>query len=66
MDVVAPVASRVADLPVEVGEQVAGGQTLAILEVMKMERLVLDHKPGVVTSLKVSIGQGSNNRSVRV
>lgn len=64
MDVVAPVTSRVADLPVGIGDRVASGQTLVILEVMKMERLVLAHESGVVTSLKVAVGQAVDSGEV--
>jgi acetyl-CoA carboxylase carboxyltransferase component len=64
MDVVAPVASRVADLPVDVGDPVAVGQTLIVLEVMKMERPVVAEEPGIVASLKVAIGDGVDEGEV--
>lgn len=56
MDIIAPVASRVADIPVAVGDRIAGGNTLAVLEVMKMEHPVVAAVPGVVTALKVAVG----------
>lgn len=56
MDFVAPVASRVARIPVRVGSQVEAGETLAVLEVMKMEHLVVSSQTGVVTAIKVSEG----------
>jgi acetyl-CoA carboxylase carboxyltransferase component len=56
MDIVAPVASRVADLPVSIGECIAGGTTIAVLEVMKMEHPVVAERAGVVTALEVAVG----------
>ncbi|MGD2061023.1 MAG: carboxyl transferase domain-containing protein [Acidimicrobiia bacterium] len=56
MDVVAPVAARVADLPVGVGDRVGSSQTLAVLEVMKMERPMVASSPGVVTAVEVAVG----------
>jgi acetyl-CoA carboxylase carboxyltransferase component len=56
MDFVAPVASKVARIPVEVGSRVEAGETLAVLEVMKMEHLVVSSASGTVTAIKVSEG----------
>jgi len=38
VEIVAPVAARIAHLPLEVGSSVAPSDTIAILEVMKMEQ----------------------------
>jgi acetyl-CoA carboxylase carboxyltransferase component len=57
MDIQAPVASRIANLPVAVGDVVAVGDTLAVLEVMKMEHPITATQQGVVTALKVGIGE---------
>lgn len=54
MDITAPVAGRIADLNVEPGARVAAGETVAILEAMKMEHPVT--VPGLVTVVKVSVG----------
>lgn len=56
MDITAPVAARIADLKVEPGARVAAGETVAILEAMKMEHPVTATVPGVVTVVKVSVG----------
>jgi pyruvate/2-oxoglutarate dehydrogenase complex dihydrolipoamide acyltransferase (E2) component len=56
MDLQAPVASRIANLPVAVGDLVAVGDTLAVLEVMKMEHPIIATQQGVVTAVKVGIG----------
>jgi acetyl-CoA carboxylase carboxyltransferase component len=56
MDIQAPVASRIANLPVAVGDVVAVGATLAVLEIMKMEHPITATQQGVVTALKVGIG----------
>ncbi|MGD2102148.1 MAG: hypothetical protein PVG83_07905 [Acidimicrobiia bacterium] len=56
MDFVTPVASRVARVPVDVGSRVVAGETLVVLEVMKMEHVVVSREAGVVTAIKVSEG----------
>jgi acetyl-CoA carboxylase carboxyltransferase component len=56
MDVLAPVAARVAQIPVTVGMEVSPGQTLAVLEVMKMEHPVKADSAGVVSDLAVEVG----------
>jgi biotin carboxyl carrier protein len=54
--VVAEMVANVAEVLVVVGEQVAPGDTLVLLESMKMEIPVLAEVPGVVTELAVSPG----------
>jgi acetyl-CoA carboxylase carboxyltransferase component len=56
MDVLAPVAARVAQIPVTVGMEVSPGQTLAVLEVMKMEHPVKADSAGVISDLAVEVG----------
>jgi acetyl-CoA carboxylase carboxyltransferase component len=56
MDVHAPVSARIAHVGVAVGASVAAGETLLILEVMKMERPVAAPVAAVVTALKVAVG----------
>jgi len=46
MDIQAPVASRIANLPVAVGDIVAVGDTLAVLEIMKMEHPITATQQG--------------------
>ncbi len=42
---------------VEVGQEVAAGDVLCIVEAMKMENEIAAHKPGTVRELPVSAGQ---------
>jgi acetyl-CoA carboxylase carboxyltransferase component len=56
MDIDAPVAARIAHLAVEVGDEVEPGETLLVLEVMKMEQPVQTSVPGTVTAIKVALG----------
>lgn len=57
MDLVSPVAARVAAIRVSEGSRVRAGDTVLILEVMKMERLVTTSVDGSVSSLHVDVGQ---------
>ncbi len=39
------------------GEQVAIGDTIVVLEAMKMEQPLTAHKAGTVTGLSIAVGQ---------
>ena len=39
------------------GQQVAAGDTIVVLEAMKMEQPLTAHKDGTVTGLAVAVGQ---------
>jgi acetyl-CoA/propionyl-CoA carboxylase biotin carboxyl carrier protein len=39
------------------GDHVAAGDTIVVLEAMKMEQPLIAHKDGTVTGLDVAIGQ---------
>jgi acetyl-CoA/propionyl-CoA carboxylase, biotin carboxylase, biotin carboxyl carrier protein len=39
------------------GEQVSQGDTIVVLEAMKMEQPLVAHKDGMVTGLTVTVGQ---------
>ena len=39
------------------GEEVAAGDTIVVLEAMKMEQPLTAHKAGTVTGLSISVGQ---------
>ena len=54
VDVVAEIAANVWQVPVEVGQRVATGDTIAILESMKMEIPVEAPVAGTVAELRVA------------
>jgi biotin carboxyl carrier protein len=54
VDVVAEIAANVWQVPVEVGQTVASGDTVAILESMKMEIPVEAPVAGTVAELRVA------------
>ncbi len=54
---VAPMPGKVIDVRVAVGDRVRGGQTLVLLEAMKMEHPMQAHEDGVVTEVLVSEGE---------
>ena len=56
VDVVAEIAANVWQVPVEVGQTVATGDTIAILESMKMEIPVAAEAGGTVKELRVHEG----------
>ncbi len=54
--VVVPMQGTIVKVSVEVGQEVEVGDTIVILEAMKMENLVTAEKTGVVESIKVATG----------
>lgn len=55
-DVTSPLAGKVVEIKVAVGDHVSEGDTLLVLEAMKMNTLVNATLSGVVTSINVSPG----------
>ena len=55
-DILAPMPGTVAEILVQVGDQVERGQTVMIMESMKMELLIAAHRAGVVLRLAVEPG----------
>ena len=53
-DLKAPMPGLVLEIAVEVGQEVAKGDTLLILEAMKMENIIKSPTDGVIKSLSVS------------
>jgi acetyl-CoA/propionyl-CoA carboxylase biotin carboxyl carrier protein len=47
----------IAKIAVEEGQHVSAGDTVVVLEAMKMEQPLTAHKDGTVTGLAVQIGQ---------
>ena len=56
-DLKAPMPGLVVDVPVQEGQQVEKGDTLVILEAMKMENALKAPAPGVVRKIAVKKGQ---------
>jgi acetyl-CoA/propionyl-CoA carboxylase biotin carboxyl carrier protein len=46
----------VVKIEVAVGEQVASGDVIAVVEAMKMENPIVAHRDGVVTAIAVEVG----------
>jgi len=62
----APMPGLVIDVPLEVGTRVAKGQTVVVLEAMKMENDLAAPRAGVLKEVKVSKGQTVNQGDVLV
>jgi biotin carboxyl carrier protein len=56
----APLPGRVTHLPVAVGDVVAPGDTLAVIEAMKMENELKAGAAGTVREVRVRVGQAVN------
>lgn len=54
--ILSPLPGVILDLKVNVGDQVKAGQTVAILEAMKMENNINAEADGTVTAIRVSKG----------
>ena len=55
--VTAPMQGTIVKIGVEDGATVASGDTIVVLEAMKMEQPITAHKDGVLTGLKATIGE---------
>ena len=56
-ELVSPMQGTIVKIVAADGEQVAVGDTIVVLEAMKMEQPLTAHKAGVVTGLSISVGQ---------
>lgn len=55
--VIAPIPGVIVEVNVKVGDRVAYGQVVCLLEAMKMRNPLRAAKPGIVTELKIQPGQ---------
>ncbi len=53
----APITGKIISVEVKVGGKVSEGDTLCLLESMKMENPILSPVSGTVTEVKVTVGQ---------
>jgi len=64
--ILAPIAGKVVDLKVKVGDQVRSGQTVAIIEAMKLENEIQSAFDGTVAEIKVNKGSSVANKDVLI
>ena len=62
--VTSPMQGTVVKVVVEEGQQVAEGDTVVVIEAMKMEQPLKAHKAGTVTGLQAEVGQTVSNGAV--
>jgi acetyl-CoA/propionyl-CoA carboxylase, biotin carboxylase, biotin carboxyl carrier protein len=55
-DLVAPMQGTVVKYAIELGDTVSAGETVVVLEAMKMENTIVAHRDGVVTELGFAAG----------
>jgi acetyl-CoA/propionyl-CoA carboxylase, biotin carboxylase, biotin carboxyl carrier protein len=55
-DLVAPMQGTVVKYAIELGDTVSAGETVVVLEAMKMENTIVAHRDGVVTELGFTAG----------
>jgi acetyl-CoA/propionyl-CoA carboxylase biotin carboxyl carrier protein len=56
-ELVSPMQGTIVKIEAADGEQVAVGDTIVVLEAMKMEQPLIAHKAGTVTGLSIQVGQ---------
>lgn len=62
----APIAGKVLDVKVQIGDTVTKGQTVAIVEAMKLENEIQSAFDGKVVDIKVSVGDDVKNKDVLI
>ena len=62
--VTSPMQGTVVKVVVEEGQEVAEGDTVVVIEAMKMEQPLKAHKAGTVTGLKAGVGETVTNGAV--
>lgn len=63
-NILAPIGGKIVDFQVKVGDTVKKGQTVAIIEAMKLENEVASEFDGVVKEIKASKGAIVQNQEV--
>ncbi len=64
--ILAPIAGKVLSIKVKVGDVIKKGQTVAVIEAMKLENEVPATFEGKVVDIKASVGQAVNNKDVLI
>ncbi|RAU83892.1 acetyl-CoA carboxylase biotin carboxyl carrier protein subunit [Pontibacter arcticus] len=65
-DIKAPMPGLILDIKVEIGQEVKKGDTIMILEAMKMENILKSPGDGVVRDIKVSVKQNVEKNQVLI
>lgn len=55
--IVSPMQGTIVKTMVEIGDEVQAGDAICVLEAMKMENLIICHRDGVITELRVKAGE---------
>jgi len=53
---IAPMRASVLEIPIQIGQAVASGDTVMIVEAMKMEHAITAQRDGIVRAIRVSVG----------
>ena len=64
--ILAPIAGKVIDVKVNVGDEVKKGQVVAIIEAMKLENEIQSQADGKVVDIKVTKGSNVANKDVLI
>lgn len=65
-NVLAPIAGKLLDIKVKVGDAVKKGEIVAVIEAMKLENEVPSTADGIVKEVKASKGNAVNNGDVLI
>ena len=63
-EIIAPIAGKILDIKVNVGDTIKKGQTVAIIEAMKLENEIQSAYDGKVMEIKISKGDDVRNKDV--
>ena len=64
--IIAPIAGKVLDIKVNVGDVVKKGQTVMIIEAMKLENEIQSSFDGRVARINVNVGSDVRNKDVLI